>query len=1025
MDLIKYPIKNHQFTLIMVLMVIVVGISTVFTMPRAEDPETKAPSFLVVAIYPGTSPQDMEQLVVKPTESRLYELDNIKRIKTTINNGLAFFFVEYEHSSDYGEKLQEIIREIESARPALPEDLYSLEVQEIDPTGVSVLQIALISENASRKTMKIQAERLQEELEKIKALKEVSISGLSDQLIRIDVQPERLANLKIPLMQVLQAVQSESLSIPGGSVHAGSRTYSVKTSGNYQSIDQIKNTIVASNMGRNILLSDVAEVYPDFAPETHITRLNGYRSVFVNAAQKAGKNITDTQQEYLAAIAKFEEQLPGNIDLVLQFDQAENVKNRLSGLGIDFLIAVSLVLLTLLPLGFRASLVVMIAIPLSLGIGVVALNALGYTLNQLSIVGFVVALGLVVDDSIVVVENIERWMRQGYSRLEASILGTKQIALAVVGCTATLAIAFMPLMFLPEMAGDFIRSMPVAVGGSVLASMVIALFVVPLLSSKILKPHENPEGNRVLQLFQRVIHSTYAVLLDRALRRPVLTVIIAVVVFIGALAMIPVIGFSLFPSSEKPQFSIQITSQLQSNIYYTDSITRQLEADLKDIPEVKYFASNVGKGNPRIYYNTSQAQESEGIAEIFVQLHDDVNPTVKTAVINQLRERWTPYPGAKIEVKDYEQGIPMVSPVEVRLFGNNLDTLQQLSREVEEMLTNTAGTIYTNNPVSNNKTDIKVNINREKSLSMGVPSSSIDRTVRIALAGYDIATYTNPDLDNDDYKIRLSVPRPGHADLSVFNNLYVDNVLDQAIPLDQLATLQFESSPPNINHFNTIRTVSVNAFVQEGFSNDEVINDVIRQMDDKQLPAGYYYSMGGEVENRQESFGGFGTIIMVTVFLFIAVLVLEFKTLKSTFIVLSVIPLGIVGAVVALWLTGNTLSFVATVGLIALAGIEVKNTILLVDFTNQLRKEGVELNEAIERAGEIRFLPIILTSMTAIGGLLPIAWSENPLISPLAIVMIGGLISSTLLSRIVTPVVYKLIPPRIEADKESGEIKKG
>lgn len=1025
MDLIKYPIKNHQFTLIMVLMVIVVGISTVLTMPRAEDPETKAPSFLVVAIYPGTSPQDMEQLVVKPTESRLYELDNIKRIKTTINNGLAFFFVEYEHSSDYGEKLQEIIREIESARPALPEDLYSLEVQEIDPTGVSVLQIALISENASRKTMKIQAERLQEELEKIKALKEVSISGLSDQLIRIDVQPERLANLKIPLMQVLQAVQSESLSIPGGSVHAGSRTYSVKTSGNYQSIDQIKNTIVASNMGRNILLSDVAEVYPDFAPETHITRLNGYRSVFVNAAQKAGKNITDTQQEYLAAIAKFEEQLPGNIDLVLQFDQAENVKNRLSGLGIDFLIAVSLVLLTLLPLGFRASLVVMIAIPLSLGIGVVALNALGYTLNQLSIVGFVVALGLVVDDSIVVVENIERWMRQGYSRLEASILGTKQIALAVVGCTATLAIAFMPLMFLPEMAGDFIRSMPVAVGGSVLASMVIALFVVPLLSSKILKPHENPEGNRVLQLFQRVIHSTYAVLLDRALRRPVLTVIIAVVVFIGALAMIPVIGFSLFPSSEKPQFSIQITSQLQSNIYYTDSITRQLEADLKDIPEVKYFASNVGKGNPRIYYNTSQAQESEGIAEIFVQLHDDVNPTVKTAVINQLRERWTPYPGAKIEVKDYEQGIPMVSPVEVRLFGNNLDTLQQLSREVEEMLTNTAGTIYTNNPVSNNKTDIKVNINREKSLSMGVPSSSIDRTVRIALAGYDIATYTNPDLDNDDYKIRLSVPRPGHADLSVFNNLYVDNVLDQAIPLDQLATLQFESSPPNINHFNTIRTVSVNAFVQEGFSNDEVINDVIRQMDDKQLPAGYYYSMGGEVENRQESFGGFGTIIMVTVFLFIAVLVLEFKTLKSTFIVLSVIPLGIVGAVVALWLTGNTLSFVATVGLIALAGIEVKNTILLVDFTNQLRKEGVELNEAIERAGEIRFLPIILTSMTAIGGLLPIAWSDNPLISPLAIVMIGGLISSTLLSRIVTPVVYKLIPPRIEADKESGEIKKG
>ncbi|EPB65958.1 hypothetical protein ANCCEY_14954 [Ancylostoma ceylanicum] len=235
-----------------------------------------------------------------------------------------------------------------------------------------------------------------------------------------------------------------------------------------------------------------------------------------------------------------------------------------------------------------------------------------------------------------------------------------------------------------------------------------------------------------------------------------------------------------------------------------------------------------------------------------------------------------------------------------------------------------------------------------------------------------------------------------------------------AVPLSQLATIEMEASPSSINHINRTRVVYVNSFVQKGFTNDKVINDVVDQMDTMKLPAGYQYEMGGEVESRQESFGGFGTIIMITLFLFIAVLILEFKTFKSTLIVLSVIPLGIVGAVVALWLTGNTLSFVAAIGLVALAGIEVKNTILLVDFTNHLREEGMELNEAIEKAGEIRFLPIILTTLTAIGGLLPIAWSSNPMISPLAIVMIGGLISSTLLSRIVTPVVYKLIPPKIE-----------
>jgi multidrug efflux pump subunit AcrB len=242
----------------------------------------------------------------------------------------------------------------------------------------------------------------------------------------------------------------------------------------------------------------------------------------------------------------------------------------------------------------------------------------------------------------------------------------------------------------------------------------------------------------------------------------------------------------------------------------------------------------------------------------------------------------------------------------------------------------------------------------------------------------------------------------------------VNNNQGKAIPLSQLADIRFETSPLSINHYNKTRTVTVNAFVKKGYLNDKVINDVIAQMDRMKLPAGYSYQMGGEVEGRNESFGGFGSIILFTVFMFIAVLVLQFKTFKSTLIVLSVIPLGIVGAVLALLVTGNSLSFVATIGIVALAGIEVKNTILLVDFTNHLREEGMDLLRAIEEAGEKRFLPIILTTFTAIGGLLPIALSSNPLISPLAIVMIGGLISSTLLSRVVTPVIYKLMPPKVE-----------
>lgn len=1015
MNIIKYPIKNYQFTLIIVLMIILVGGSTLTSMPRAEDPDMKAPSFPVVVVYPGTSPKDMEQLVVKPLESRFYGLDKIKRIKTKITNGLAFVFVEYEHGSDYDAKFQELIRELTAAQQEdLPEGIYSARVLEIDPTGVNVIQAALISENASRATMKKLSDDLKTELEKVKALKEVTIHGLSEQLIRVDVHPDQLAQMNIPLTQVMDAIGSEASNIPGGSVHAGQKSFSVKTSGNYQSVEQIQNTIVSSYQGKNVALKDVAEVYPDFAPDNHITRLNGYRCLFVTAAQKGGMNISETQKGYQKVLSEFKKTLPDNVDLVVNFDQAENVNKRLSGLGVDFMIAIGLVLITLLPLGTRASMVVMIAIPLSLAIGIVILNVFGFSLNQLSIVGFVVALGLVVDDSIVVVENIERWMREGYSRRDAAIMGTKQIALAVVGCTATLVIAFMPLMFMPEMSGDFIRSMPSAVIGSVVASMFVALLVVPFLSSIILKPHAHPEGNVVLRTFQRIIHATYAVWLDKALKRPVVTVFIALGIFIGALAMIPVLGFSLFPESEKPQFMITIAPPPQSNIFHSDSLARIIENDLSKYDEVKFYASNVGKGNPRIYYNLDQASEREDYAEIFVQLHDNVNAKEKLQLIDSLRKKWFSFLGAKVEVKNFEQGVPILSPVEVRLFGDNLDTLRNLATHVETMLLDTKGTVYVNNPVANNKSDFKVNVNREKALALGVPTVSIDRTVRMALAGLDVATYSDPSTDDNDYKIRVSIPRNSYPDLSIFDEIFVNNVQGTAVPLSQLATIEMEASPSTISHINRTRVVYVNSFVQKGFTNDKVINDVIGKMEKMEMPSGYHYEMGGEVESRQESFGGFGTIIVITMFLFIAVLILEFKTFKSTLIVLSVIPLGIVGAVIALWFTGNTLSFVATIGLVALAGIEVKNTILLVDFTNQLRREGMELNEAIEKAGELRFLPIILTTLTAIGGLLPIAWSSNPMISPLAIVMIGGLISSTLLSRIVTPVVYKLIPPKIE-----------
>ena len=1011
MKISDFAVKNYQFTLVIFLMTVVLGLTTFLNMPRSEDPVINSPNFPIVVIYPGASPEDLEELVVDPLEKTIYALENIKRIETEIKDGAAILLVEYNYNEDVDEKYQELVREVNTLRPQLPEEIFSIEVKKVRPSDVNILQIALVSENASREALKTEADRLQKDLESITELKNVKIHGLPAQLVKIELQLDKVATLNIPLGALIGSIKSELSNIPGGQVDAGNKTFNVKTSGNYSSAEEIAETVVFSMQGKNILLKDVATIRNDFDAANQLTRLNGYRAIFVTAALKEGTNISKVQEKYSPLLASSTEKLPPNIDLVVAFDQADYVNRRLGGLGMDFLIAIALVFVTLLPLGNRASIIVMVSIPLSLAIGLILMNALGYGLNQLSIVGLVVALGLLVDDSIVVVENIERWIRDGYSKKEAALKATQQISISVIGCTVTLIIAFLPLVFLPESSGDFVRSLPMSVITSVLASLIVSLTIIPFLSTWLLKNKTEGHSNKIYDLFQRGIHVSYAPLLEKALKKPVATLVLAGTIFFISLSLFPVIGFSLFPSSEKPQFLVNITTPLQSNLSNTDTLVRQVEQEVGKIPELRNFATNVGKGNPRIYYNEIPENERSDYGQLFVQLEPETSAPRKLEIIQTLQASFAKIVGAKVEVKNFEQGPPVTAPIEIRLVGENLDTLRSLASKVESLLKQTPGTIYVNNPVANLKTDIRVDIQKEKARQLGIATADIDQTVRLALAGLNLGSFTDP--QGNERSILLTTPKENRATLETFEPIYIYNNQGRGIPLSQIADLKFESSTLTIDHYNKNRSVSVSSFVDANNLTDRVLGEVISKLDQIPLPEGYQLTLGGEYETKQESFAGFNTIIIITAFLFIAVLILLFRTFKSTIIVLSVIPLGMVGALIALWITGNSLSFVAIIGLIALAGIEVKTSILLVDFTNQLRKEGVDLDTAIQKSGEIRFLPIVLTTITAIGGLIPVALSTNPLISPLAIVLIGGLISSTLLSRIVTPVLYKLLPPRI------------
>ena len=1016
MKITDFSVRNYQFTLIVFVMLAAIGVSALLTMPRGEDPDFQAPTFSAIVVYPGTSPKDMEELVVDPIEKKMNELDDVKRIRSRMDDGLAVVSVEFKYESDPDKKYQDVVRELDGLRGELPADILSIDILKFSPSDVNILQVALLSETAPYKELEDWSKKLKERLEKIKTLKNVDNWAFPNQQVRISLNLEKLAQNHIPVTRVFSAIQAQNINIPGGSIEMGSKKFNVKTSGAYENVDEIKNTIVSSAGGKLVFVRDIADVEFNYEDQNYIARLNGKRGVFVTASRKMGTNIFSVEEEMKPVLEQFKKELPKHIRFEQSFDNAESVRNRLGGLSRDFGIAILLVLLTLLPLGFRAAFVVMISIPLSLLIGLFLLNMFDITINQLSIVGLVVSLGLLVDDSIVVVENIERYLRVGYNKKEAAMAATRQIGLAVLGCTATLIFAFLPLLFLPEGAGDFIRSLPAAVVTTVLASLFVSLTIIPFLSSRILKTHSKPEGNIFLRGLKRMIGGSYRRLLHMAIARPVATLLVAGGIFLGSLALIPVVGFSVFPASEKPMFLINIETPLGTSLQATDSVARFVENKIHKLAEVKNYATNVGRGNPRIYYNVIPQNEVSNYAQLFIQLKN-TKPSEKQKLIDKLRDEFKEYPNAKIEVKDFEQGPPIEAPVAIRLFSEDLDTLRALSFRVEELLKKTPGTIYVNNELTSLKTDIRVKVNKEKAAMPGVPVNEIDRTIRMTVAGLNIGKFRED--DGDEYNINVTLPRENRQTVDVFNKVYVTSYSGASIPLKQLADIEFETSPTSIRHYDKDRFTTITAFVQSGYNTTKVTDGLLKQLDSMKFPEGSSFVAAGEVESKKESFGGLGTIVLITMFGILGILILEFKTFRGTLIVLSVVPLGIIGAVLMLLLTGNTFSFVAVIGLIALIGIEVKNSILLVDYTDQLRRGGMSLEDAIQEAGETRFIPIILTTLTAIGGLIPLVAENNPLYSPLALVIIGGLISSTLLTRIVTPVLYKLLAPKIQVEAQA------
>ncbi len=1011
MNIPKFSIDNFQFTITAFVFLIFMGISSFLTMPQSEDPVMDIPGVTVIAIYPGASPQDIESSVAEPIENAINEMDDVKEIVTTINDGLVFMLVDFTYGVDPDDKFEEAQAKIRGLQADLPKDLYRIDVEKQTTSSVAIYQMALVSNTASYAQLESEAKRIQKVVEKVNGVRKLKIEAFPDQEVRIALNPVKMKQMNVSIDDIEQAFQSNNANIPGGAIKISQKLFNIKTSGAYSNLDQIKNTVVGSHQGTIIYLKNIASVFMDYQDERWLARYNGDRSLVLTVQQKEGFNIFDVANPIREKLNSL--QLANDIQIEYVFDQAAGVEKRVSGFSNNLLQGILLVgLIILLVLGFRSASLVMIAIPTSIIIGLWFVNYFQLGLQQMSIAGLVVALGLLVDNSIAIIENIERFLAQGLSPREAAIKGTNQLVTPLLSATLTTVLAFVPIIMMPETVGDFIKALPVTVIATLAASFITAITLTPFIASKILKakpPKVANTPNFGLSLLQKFVQGPYRSTLQWATKRKGLTIGFAAASFVGSLLLFPYVGVSFFPKAEKAQFRITINLPNDSNLDATDEVVRYVEGVLEEKDAVDYYASNVGHGNPRIYYNIFPKNYVSNYGELLVILKEyDVDAFYD--LLEELRLEFSTYPNARIDVREFAQGPPTEAPIAIKIYGNDLDKLQSYSRQVESLALEHPGAINVANSLASNRTDIFFNINRDKAMIYGVPVHVVDKTIRSYVNGSTIGKLRNKDAE--EYNVVMRYDFDEELKLEDFDKISVRSLANQTIPLKQLARMEFAPAPTQIGHLNTDRVASVLGDVANNFTLDEVVNDLSAKLDQLDWEEGYSYEFKGELEEREESFGGLGVASLMALILILGVLIIQFKSFTQPLIIFSALPLAVIGSILTLYIVGVSFSFTAFIGLISLIGIAINNSIVLVDFANRMREEGKSSLEAAQLAGEVRFIPIVMTTLTTILGLLPLTLAGGSMWAPMGWTIIGGLLTSTFFVLLLVPILYQMFTPK-------------
>lgn len=1020
MGIADLSIKRPIATLMAVVVIIILGFVSLSRIPVDLLPDIELPIAVVITAYPGASSEEIESLVTKPIEEEISNVENIKSISSSTEPNVSIIKVTFNWGADLDFATMDIREKVDIVKKDLPDAAEDPIVSKLDPSMMPILSIGMIGERDTMLLKQIAEDQITRNLERIEGVSSIKIVGGVERQIRVKASQQKMDGYGVGLSQVIEALKAGNLNVPGGEVDYGGRELIIRTTGEFEDLEEIKNLVVVNRNGSIIRLKDVASVEDSSEDPDTKSRINETPGLRLLIQKQSDANTVRVAEEVKKELGEIEKHLPEDVKLYEIFDQSDYINRSISNVKSNAIQGAVLAVLVIFVFlhNLKPTLVIALSIPISIISTFVVMYFMGLSVNLMSLGGLAIGVGMLVDNAIVVLENIYRHQELGKEKVEAASVGAGEVTLSIMASTLTTIAVFLPIIFIEGISGIIFKELSLTITFSLISSIVVAVTIVPLLSSRLvdIEDEKNQKRNGFIQkVFKKTdevydkIDDFYGRLLEWSLSHRKLVVIIIVGLLAVSISLVPFVGTEFFPETDEGKITVDVELPLSSKLESTDEVMQHIEDIVMNIPEVDMFSSQIGTTTVKSFLGSTSGEI--GSMDVRLVPLKERKRSTKT-VVEEIREKLGEVPGTKIEIKSSSTTSKIGSvtsgdkPVQVAIKGDEFETLEDISEQVRNIVKAVPGTRDVETTMEEGRPEVRIKIDKNKVSHYDLNVSQVAMMVRASINGV-VATQYKVAGTEVDVNVQIDdLSRETYEDLKMMSIMSPKG----PVPLRAIAKFDVTEGANVIEREDQERMVYVTADTYNRSLGD-IIGDINTEISNMSLPEGYSIKFEGQQKEMEEAFDELTVAMGLAVILVYAIMAAQFESLLHPFTIMFSIPFATIGIVAGLLLTGRAFSVPAFMGAIMLAGIAVNNAIVLVDYINQLREKGKTVREAIVEAGPTRLRAIMMTTLTTVLGLLPLALGigeGGEIQAPLAVVVMGGLLVSTLLTLVVVPVLYSI-----------------